>query len=85
MNCTQCERRLNVRNRAKDDPEFCVRCFRRIDEISLAQGLRLLLAVSPETQRTPEYKERETFYFMQTFHPEHGEDANRRFAREISQ
>ncbi len=82
--CVQCERRLTKQNRS-DDPEFCVRCFRRIDEMSLSRGVRLLLNVTPEAQRTPKHKERETFYFMQIFHPERGENANKQFARDISQ
>lgn len=81
--CAQCGRRLNAAkpNQSRPDPDYCVRCFRRIDEISLSRGLRTLLSASPETQRTSQYQEREAFYFMQVFHPDRGERANREFAR----
>jgi hypothetical protein len=82
MTCVQCQRRLR-KSAQSDDPDFCLRCYRRIDEISLARGARLLLSTSPEIQRTLTYKERETFYFMQIFHLERGERSNREFARTL--
>lgn len=84
MICVQCQRRLR-KSAQSDDPDFCLRCYRRIDEISLARGVCILLSTSPELQRTAAHKERETFYFMQIFHPERGEQSNREFARTLKQ